>query len=80
MTNRNDIGKIIKQQRVMIPMTLQKLVAKSGVSASHLARIERGGRFPSAHVLRKIARPLNFDESELFTLADFLSPPAFRGG
>ena len=69
-----DIGKIIKQQRVMIPMTLQELAVKSGVSASHLDRIERGERFPSAHVLCKLARPLNFDESELFTLAGFLSP------
>jgi transcriptional regulator with XRE-family HTH domain len=46
----------------------------SGVSASHLGRMERGDRFPSAHVLRRIAKPLGFDEDELFTLAGFLSP------
>jgi transcriptional regulator with XRE-family HTH domain len=44
------------------------------VSSSHLGRIERGERFPSARILRKIAKPLGFDEDELFTLAGFLSP------
>ena len=71
---KNDLGKIIKQQRITIPLTLQELTAKSGVSSSHLGRIERGERFPSAHVLRKIARPLDFEEDELLTLAGYLSP------
>jgi len=85
----NDLGKIIKQQRITIPLTLQELTAKSGVSSSHLGRIERGERFPSAHVLRKIARPLGFEEDELLTLAGYLSPqprriaeesPGYSGG
>ncbi len=70
----NDLGRIIKQQRIAIPLTLQELAATSSVSSSHLGRIERGERFPSAHILRRIARPLGFDEDELFTLAGFLSP------
>ena len=85
----NDLGKIIKQQRITIPLTLQELTAKSGVSSSHLGRVERGERFPSAHVLRKIARPLGFEEDELLTLAGYLSPqprkiaeesPGYSGG
>jgi len=85
----NDLGKIIKQQRITIPLTLQELTAKAGVSSSHLGRIERGERFPSAHVLRKIARPLGFEEDELLTLAGYLSPqprriaeesPGYSGG
>jgi len=72
--NRTELGPIIKQQRVMLPLTLQELAAMSRVSASHLGRIERGERFPSAHILRKIAKPLGFDEDELFTLAGYLSP------
>ena len=74
----NDLGKVIKQQRITIPLTLQELTAKSGVSSSHLGRIERGERFPSAHVLRKIARPLDFEEDELLTLAGYLSPQPHR--
>lgn len=70
----SNLGKILKQQRISIPLTLQELAAESGVSSSHLGRIERSERFPSARILRKIARPLGFDEDELFTLAGFLSP------
>jgi len=73
---RSHIGGIIKQQRISIPLTLQELADKAGVSASHLGRIERGERFPSAHILRKIARPLGFEENELFSLAGYLSAPA----
>lgn len=72
--NDTELGRILKQQRVAIPLTLQELAASSGVSSSHLGRIERGERFPSAHILRRIAKPLGFDEDELFTLAGFLSP------
>lgn len=70
----NHLGRIIKQQRVSLSLTLQELAAKSSVSASHLGRIERGERFPSAHILHRIARPLDFEEDELFTLAGYLSP------
>jgi len=76
--SNSELGKIIKQQRITVPLTLQELTAKSGVSSSHLGRIERGERFPSAHVLRKIARPLGFEEDELLTLAGYLSPQPRR--
>jgi len=72
--NPIDLGQLIKQQRISLPMTLQELAAASGVSSSHLGRIERGERFPSGQILRKIAGPLGFDEDELFTLAGYLSP------
>jgi transcriptional regulator with XRE-family HTH domain len=75
----NDLGKIIKQQRIKVPLTLQELAGISGVSASHLGRIERGERFPSARILRRIAKPLGFDEDEIFTLAGFLSPHSGGG-
>ena len=68
------LGEVIRQQRVTMPLTLQELADQAHVSPSHLGRIERGERFPSARILRKIARPLGFDEDELFTLAGFLSP------
>lgn len=71
--NKN-LGELIRQQRVTAPLTLQELASKSGVSPSHLGRIERGERFPSASILRKIAQPLGFEEGELFILADYLPP------
>ncbi len=73
MSNEH-LGKILKQQRVMSGLTLGQLSKMSGVSPSHLGRIERGERSPSAHILRKIAQPLGFEESELFTFAGYLSP------
>ena len=74
MTNDNNLGKILKRQRLLIPLTLRKLAVISGISPSHLGRIERGERFPSASVLKNIANPLGFEEDELFSLAGYLSP------
>ncbi len=71
--NRNDLGKMLRRQRVMMPLTLRALAARSGVSASHLGRIERGDRFPSARILQKIAKPLGFEEDQLLSLAGYLS-------
>ena len=70
----NDLGKILKQRRLIIPLTLRKLATDSGVSVSYLTRIERGERSPSASILRKLAKPLGFEESNLLTQAGFLSP------
>ena len=69
-----NFGLMLKRQRVTVPLTLRELSIASGVSSSHLGRIERGERFPSAHILRRIAKPLGFEEDELFTLAGYLSP------
>ena len=72
--NRNDLGKILKQRRLMMPLTLQELASAASVSSSHLGRIERGERFPSARILRRIASPLQMEEAELMSLAGYLSP------
>lgn len=75
MTNdKKSLGKMIKQFRGTADFTVRQLGVMSGVSASHLGRVERGERFPSAHILRKIAKPLGLSESELFTFAGYLSP------
>jgi len=72
--SRDDLGKILKQRRIMIPLTLKELATSSGISPSHIGRIERGERFPSARILRKLAEPLGFEQTELFTLADYIKP------
>ena len=79
MTNNgNYLGGILKQRRLLTGLTLRRLGAISGLSSSHLGRIEGGERFPSGHILRKIAKPLGFEESELFSLAGYLSPQPSR--
>ncbi|MFC1928684.1 helix-turn-helix domain-containing protein [Chloroflexota bacterium] len=77
MTNQSaNLGRILKQQRLMIPLTLREMAAITGISSSHLGRIERSERFPSALILRKMAKPLGFEESDLFSLAGYLSSPS----
>ena len=56
--------------------TLRGVAGAAGVSCSHLGRIERGERFPSARTLKKIAKPLGFGEDELLIRAGYLSPKA----
>jgi len=74
MTDNNEnLGKVLKRQRLSIPLTLRELSVRSGVSTSHLDRIERGERYPSARILRKLSKPVGFEENELFTLAGYLS-------
>ena len=72
--NNNALGGLLKRQRLSVPLTVRKLAMLSGISPSYLGRIERGERFPSASILRKIAGPLGMKESELFSLAGYLSP------
>jgi len=68
-----DIGSILKQLRVRADISRVQLGTASGVSASHLTRIENGQRFPSAKVLRKIAPHLHISEVELLSLAGYVS-------
>ena len=71
---KNTLGNIIRQRRITLSLTLGELANRSGISASHLGRIEKRQRFPSARILRRIAKALAFEEVELFTLAGYISP------
>ena len=70
MTN---FGEMLRLQRATMRLTLQQLASKAKVSPSYLGRIEKGTRFPSARILKRIAKPLGYDEDQLFTLAGYLS-------
>ncbi|GAG31107.1 unnamed protein product, partial [marine sediment metagenome] len=63
-----------RRERLIAGLTLRQLSVISGVSSSHLGRIERGEYFPSAHILRKITKPLGISGNELFTLIGYLIP------
>ena len=67
------LASTLKQQRLSLSLTLQELAVTTGLSTSHLSRIEQGERFPSASILQKVAKPLGFEEDELLMLAGFLS-------
>jgi transcriptional regulator with XRE-family HTH domain len=72
MNATQNLGSIVRAQRKRLGLSLVDLAAKSGVSVSHLGRIENAQRYPSTNVLRKIAKPLDLDEKELFNLAGYL--------
>ena len=74
MSSKVDIGKIIKEQRKSIPLSLNQLSRLSGVSVAHLGRIEQGQRQPSTRTLQKIAKHLGFDLHELLVMAGHLLP------
>ena len=72
MNESQNLGTIVRLQRNRLGLTLLDLSKKSGISVSHLGRIENAQRYPSTTVLRKIAQPLKLDENELFNLAGYL--------
>lgn len=72
----NRIGQRLYQRRTEKGLTLQELAVQSGVHTTHIGRIEKGERFPSAKILLKLAEPLGFSESDLLKLAGYLSPDA----
>jgi len=74
MSSKQNIGKIIKEQRKGIPLTLSQLSEMSGISVAHLGRIEQGQRVPSSRTLQLIAKPLGFDLNELLIFTGYLSP------
>jgi transcriptional regulator with XRE-family HTH domain len=74
MNSEANIGKIIQGQRKSIPLSLNQLTRLSGVSVSHLGRIEQGQRQPSTRTLWKIAKHLGFDMYELLVIAGHLLP------
>ncbi len=74
MSSKQNIAKIIREERKRKLLTLKQLSEMSGVSIAHLGRVEKGQRKPSPHILQKIAEPLGFDLEELLLLAGYLSP------
>ena len=66
-----ELGKMLKRQRLLAGLTLKELCTNSGVSPSQMSRIERGQCFPSVLTLRKLGKTLDLSESELFLLVGY---------
>jgi len=75
-TNKDSLGKVIKQQRILLDLSQAELSRRAGVSHSLIFRLEKGDRSPSARTLRKLAKVLGISEAELLMYADYLSKPA----
>jgi len=70
------LGQKIRERRRAKGLTLKQLALESGVSQSHIGRIEIGQRFPSGNILTMLAKPLGFGAVELLKLAGVLAPDA----
>lgn len=61
MIEINEIGRRIKKIREEKYMTLKKVEAKAGISATHISEIERGKTSPTINALIRIAKALGKD-------------------
>ena len=74
MNKKPNISRIIREQRKQKSLSLKQLSRLSGVSISHLGRIEQGLRRPSTRTIQKIVGPLDFDLQELLIITGHLLP------
>jgi transcriptional regulator with XRE-family HTH domain len=59
------IGKSVRRSRIKRFMSQAELSKAAGVSPAHLGRIERNEHDPHLSTIRKIAKALGVDPSEL---------------
>jgi transcriptional regulator with XRE-family HTH domain len=67
------LGNRLRELRTALGLTLFDLSKATSISYSHIRRIEKGERFPSARTLRKLAGSLSCEESELLILGHYIS-------
>ncbi len=68
------LGEVLRKRRKERGFSLVKLGKLSGLHHAHIARLEKGTRFPTGRTLQKLAKPLGFSELGLLKLAGFISP------
>ncbi|MCW2278757.1 helix-turn-helix domain-containing protein [Heliophilum fasciatum] len=61
-----EAGAYLAHLRKQKGLTYSQLGEQLGVSASYLSRLEKGGEYPSDHLVRKIANHFEIMESDLF--------------
>jgi len=66
--NDNQIGKYLKSLRISMGISQYKLAAISGITVSHICRLEKGNRLPSGGMIVKLARALGIAEKELLVM------------
>lgn len=75
--NEKLLGEFLKTERRKKKISLRNLEGLSGISFSHLSKIERGEYTPSRTTVSLIARALNLDEDKLLVMAGY-SPFIFK--
>jgi transcriptional regulator with XRE-family HTH domain len=59
------IGEKLKEARIRRLLTQEELAEKAGVSAATVVNIERNNQEPHFRTIRKLAKALNVDPTEL---------------
>lgn len=70
LTLQASIGAEIRRLRKSLDLTVAKLGAAGGITASMLSKIENGGISPSLSTLEALAKALNVPVSRLFTQSE----------
>ncbi|MDY0394743.1 helix-turn-helix domain-containing protein [Virgibacillus halophilus] len=71
MIEENKIGEYLRSYRKDNDITLRELSKKTGISFSHLSKIERGEHTPTKTTLSILADALLLDKSELYVKAGY---------
>lgn len=69
----DSLGQKLKQRRRGLGLSSKEVASASGVSTAHIARIEKGQRYPSAKILKRLAVPLGYSEEEIFKMGGYLT-------
>ncbi len=67
-----DFGKVIREQRQGISLSLSDLSSKLKVTKGYLSRLESGKAVPSMEMVKKLSRFLKIDSTQLGFLAGYL--------
>lgn len=74
MIDESELGKIIRQYRIEMGLSLQELAEKSGISKGYLSKIEKAKKAPPVSTLINLAKGLNIRFSDIFGLVEENSP------
>lgn len=77
---KKTIHELLQEKRIEQQLSIQRLSRESGVSASHISRIESCKRKPSPQTLEKLSIPLKVDYITLLDFANLIQNPSTKDG
>jgi transcriptional regulator with XRE-family HTH domain len=65
------LGQYLRQKRRALGLSTQEVANRSGVNRAHLVRIESGTWTPKPETLKAVAKALDLDLADVWTVAGF---------
>ncbi|MCL2194219.1 MAG: helix-turn-helix domain-containing protein [Treponema sp.] len=75
---RETLARNFKINRQKLGLTQEQLAEKADVSTHYIAMVETCNRYPKPEMLERLARALEVDTHQLFSVADGLEEPFKR--